>query len=117
MNIGQPHANSSNRKPRLWDDKKYHLFAENINENELLNIKTCLENLTQQTASQEGINRIVDQIENLFTSSAKQSFGIKPQFTTKITATRNGLITSAAWHEMRIIVLENYIRNIKLLII
>ena len=48
-----------------------------MNENELLNIKTCLENLTQQTASQEGINRIVDQIENLFTSSAKQSFGIK----------------------------------------
>ena len=47
MDIGQPHVNNYNRKPRLWNDKKYHLFAENINDNELLTIKACLENVTQ----------------------------------------------------------------------
>ena len=75
----QHYSKNSDCKPRLWDVTKCHLFVENITENALSDIASCLENITQQTASQEQINEIVTKIENMFTSNAKQTFGTKKQ--------------------------------------
>ena len=63
--------------PRLWDEKKTHLFDKNIAECELQNIRVNLERVTVQNANQESINNIANQIENIFANSAKQSFGTR----------------------------------------
>ena len=57
--------------------KKCHLFEENLTENALSDITYCLEILNQQTASREQMNETVTKIENMFTSTAKHTFGVK----------------------------------------
>ena len=51
IKIGPQQVYDPNPKPRLWDDRKGALFVENLNENELQNIKASLATLTPQTVS------------------------------------------------------------------
>ena len=83
IKIGRQQVNDPNPKTRLWDDRKGALFVKNSNENELQNIKASLSDLTPQTVSQAGINKVVEQIEKLFNSSAQQSFGNKTTINNK----------------------------------
>ena len=101
-------------KPILWNEEKCHAFQENISENALSDIKSYLENLKQQNVSRENLNEIVTKIENLFTSTAKNTFGIKNK--TMISLTKNGSTKSAERQEMYIIMLESCIIKIKLCI-
>ena len=72
----QQQENSSS-KLKLWDDRKRDLFLKNIKANEVQNIMTSLENLKPNNVSQTSINNVVEKIETLFTTTAKQSFGTK----------------------------------------
>ena len=66
-------------KVRLWDDSGSNLFAENVCQDKLNNITQRLNNMTKESVSVQEINEIVIQTENLFSSAAKQSFGVKTQ--------------------------------------
>ena len=76
-NLKRCQNNTPTCTPRLWDEKKTHLFDKNIAECELQNIRANLERVTVQNANQESINNIANQIENIFANSAKQSFGTR----------------------------------------
>ena len=74
--ISNPNASP---KVRLWDDSGSNLFAENVCQDKLNNITQRLNNMTKESVSAQEINEIVIQIENLVSSAAKQSFGVKTQ--------------------------------------
>ena len=63
---------------RLWDDEKRDLFIQNINFEEIHKIDSVLSSLLLKSEIDDvEINTIVGQIENLFVSNAKTTFGVK----------------------------------------
>ena len=64
-------------KPKLWDDSKKNAFVEHLNYEEIREISLALDALGEQSIVPEYINRITNRIENLFSSNAENTFGIK----------------------------------------
>ena len=73
---------------RLWNNDKKESFCLNLDYGEILKITSVLDVMTQGgPVTLESINNIVCQIETLFLSAARNSFGYKGKI--KITNTTN----------------------------
>ena len=84
MNDSRQNGTPDPPQPRLWNDDKKEAFCLNLDYGEVLKITSALDVLTQgNSINPESINNIVCQIENLFLSAAKRSFGYKSQTKSK----------------------------------
>ncbi|MEW8546895.1 MAG: reverse transcriptase family protein [Candidatus Thiodiazotropha sp.] len=73
-----PNSNAS-PKVRLWDDSRSNLYAENLCQDTLNNITQRVNSMSIRSVTGQEINAIASQIENLFSLTAKQTFGVKTQ--------------------------------------
>lgn len=75
----------NNPKTKLWDQGKGNSFIENLNIGEVKNMNSTLDNLQTNISNitQSNINKVADDIANLFTHTAEISFGTVTRKTTK----------------------------------
>ena len=61
---------------RLWDKNKRNSYAQNLNENKLIQINNNIDTLIQQAEiTNSDVNHIIDDIESLFLETCKDTFG------------------------------------------
>ena len=64
-------------KVKLWDERKSNQFVENIRQTDVDEILQSLNEISPDKVNNEIVNDVVQKIEMLFMSNAKETFGVK----------------------------------------